>query len=109
MRLFKGEKVDPKVIEAGIDHVVKKQLDLGIDCIGDGEFWKVRNFAYFQAPFKAGGTWETIRIEFGSLEQRNTSGGVAWTGADLLMLTFEIARPGGRFGWLEIDNVGFFR
>jgi hypothetical protein len=69
----------------------------------------VRNFAYFQAPFKAGGSWETIRIEFGSLEQGNRQGGVAWTGADLLMLTFEIARPGGSFGWLELDNIGFYR
>jgi 5-methyltetrahydropteroyltriglutamate--homocysteine methyltransferase len=50
-RLFRGETVDPKAIEAGIDQVVKKQLDLGIDCIGDGEFWKVRNFAYFSRHF----------------------------------------------------------
>ena len=28
----------------------------------------------FQAPFKAGGSWETIRIEFGSLEQGNGQG-----------------------------------
>ena len=46
-RLFRGEAVDAKVIEAGIDQVVRKQLDLGIDCIGDGEFWKARNFAYY--------------------------------------------------------------
>ena len=51
----------------------------------------------------------TARIEFGSLEQRNRQGGVAWTGADLLMLAFEIARPGGSFGWLELDNIGFYR
>jgi len=25
------------------------------------------------------------------------------------MLTFEIARPGGSFGWLELDNIGFYR
>ncbi|MGA8358760.1 MAG: hypothetical protein WB772_15605, partial [Xanthobacteraceae bacterium] len=50
-RLFRGETVDPKAVETGIDHVVRKQLDLGIDCIGDGEFWKARNFAYFSRHF----------------------------------------------------------
>jgi len=24
------------------------------------------------------------------------------------MLSFEIARPGGRFGWLELDNIRFY-
>ena len=51
MRLFRGEKIEPAVIDAGIDQVVRKQLDLGIDCIGDGEFWKVRNFAYLSRHF----------------------------------------------------------
>ena len=46
-RLFRGEAPDPAVIEAGIAHVVGRQLDLGVDCIGDGEFWKARNFAYY--------------------------------------------------------------
>ena len=31
----------------GIDQVVRRQLDIGIDCIGDGEFWKVRDFIYY--------------------------------------------------------------
>src|SRR3954463_3519015 len=47
MRLFRGEVIDPKVIDAGIDQVVGQQLALGIDCIGDGEFWKARNMAYY--------------------------------------------------------------
>jgi 5-methyltetrahydropteroyltriglutamate--homocysteine methyltransferase len=51
MRLFRGEKVEPAVINAGIDHVIGKQLELGIDCIGDGEFWKVRTFAYLSRYF----------------------------------------------------------
>ena len=50
-RLYRGEAVDPAAIEAGIAHVVGKQLDLGIDCIGDGEFWKARNFAYYSRHF----------------------------------------------------------
>src|SRR6187397_320721 len=51
MRQFRGEKVEPATIAAGLDHVVKKQLDLGIDCIGDGEFWKSRGFAYYSRHF----------------------------------------------------------
>ena len=46
-RLHAGEKVDPAVIEAGITDAVRKQLDIGIDCIGDGEFWKTRTIAYY--------------------------------------------------------------
>jgi 5-methyltetrahydropteroyltriglutamate--homocysteine methyltransferase len=47
LRLHRGEAIDPAVIEAGIVDVVSRQLDIGIDCIGDGEFWKARNFTYF--------------------------------------------------------------
>ncbi len=42
------------MINAGIDHVVGKQLELGIDCIGDGEFWKIRTFAYLKAATSTG-------------------------------------------------------
>jgi len=47
MRLYRGEAVDAATIDAGIDEVVRRQLDLGVDCIGDGEFWKARNIAYY--------------------------------------------------------------
>ena len=47
IRLFLGEMIEPAAIEAGIAHVVKRQLDIGIDCIGDGEFWKTRDFIYY--------------------------------------------------------------
>jgi 5-methyltetrahydropteroyltriglutamate--homocysteine methyltransferase len=50
-RLYRGEAVDPPVIEAGIADVVRKQLDIGIDCIGDGEFWKSRGIAYYSSHF----------------------------------------------------------
>ena len=50
-RLFRGETVDPAVIAKGLDHVVAKQLELGIDCIGDGEFWKARHFTYYTRHF----------------------------------------------------------
>src|SRR5262245_56632295 len=51
LRLCCAEKIDPAVINAGIDQVVRRQLDCGIDCIGDGEFWKVRNFSYLSRHF----------------------------------------------------------
>src|SRR5262245_53113787 len=47
MRLHRGDTVDPAVIDAGIDEIVRRQLDLGVDCIGDGEFWKARSIAYY--------------------------------------------------------------
>ena len=64
VRLFLGEVVDPAVIEGGIAHVVNRQLDLGLDCIGDGEFWKARDFIYYSRhltglqsrPLRAGET-----------------------------------------------------
>ncbi len=66
-RLYRGEAVDPAAIEAGIAEVVARQLDIGIDCIGDGEFWKARNFAYYSRhltgletrPLKPGETGST--------------------------------------------------
>jgi len=51
VRLYLGEVVDPAVIAEGIAHGIRKQVDLGIDCIGDGEFWKVRNFTYLSRHF----------------------------------------------------------
>jgi 5-methyltetrahydropteroyltriglutamate--homocysteine methyltransferase len=51
IRLFRGDKVDPAVIAKGLDEVVRRQLDAGIDCIGDGEFWKARGFAYYSRHF----------------------------------------------------------
>jgi 5-methyltetrahydropteroyltriglutamate--homocysteine methyltransferase len=47
IRLFLGEVVDPASIEAGIAHTVNRQLDIGVDCVGDGEFWKTRDFIYY--------------------------------------------------------------
>lgn len=67
LRLYRGEAVDQAAVEAGIDQVVRRQLDLGLDCIGDGEFWKARNIAYYgrhltgvtTRPLKPGETGST--------------------------------------------------
>ena len=63
--------------------------------------------AYFQAPFQAQAGWETVSLEFSALKSSSTQ--TVWTGADLLMLSFEIARPTGEVGWLELDNIRLFK
>ena len=67
VRLYLGEVVDPATIAEGIAHGVRKQIDLGIDCVGDGEFWKARDFIYYsrhltgleRRPLKPGETGST--------------------------------------------------
>jgi imidazolonepropionase-like amidohydrolase len=85
------------------------------DARGDGEYRlivptaNVRDSAQFQAPFKANALWQTVSIDFATLRQENARTPVQWTGRDLLMLSFEVARPAGSFGWLELDNVRFYK
>jgi methionine synthase II (cobalamin-independent) len=49
IRIFSGQPVDDAQIEQAIADIVRKQADIGIDCVGDGEFWKARNIAYYGA------------------------------------------------------------
>jgi methionine synthase II (cobalamin-independent) len=37
-----SDSATPQVVE-----VIKKQVQIGIDCVGDGEFWNDRNFHYY--------------------------------------------------------------
>lgn len=69
----------------------------------------VRDNAHFQAPFKAAAQWQTVSVDFATLKQSNARNPVQWAGTDLLMLSFEIARPAGSFAWLELDNVQFYK
>jgi len=54
-RLAGAEITDPVVIAAkvtpAIAETVKKQIEAGINCIGDGEFWTARNLAHYAAHF----------------------------------------------------------
>jgi len=67
VRLYLGEVVDPATIAEGIAHGLRKQIDIGIDCVGDGEFWKARDFIYYsrhltgleRRPLKPGETGST--------------------------------------------------
>ncbi|MDQ3012534.1 MAG: amidohydrolase family protein [Acidobacteriota bacterium] len=82
------------------------------DARGDGDYRLLAptyNNGIFQAPFKATPQWQTVSIDFSSLKPSNPRGNGAWRGDDLLMLSFEMARGAGSFGWLEIDNVRFYR
>lgn len=86
------------------------------DARGDGGSYRLliptrgaRDGADFQATFEARPKWQTIRIDFASLKQEETKTPAAWTGADLLLLSFEVARPPGALGWLELDNVRFYK
>ena len=85
------------------------------DVRGDGEYRlrlptrEVRNSAHYQTPFKANGRWQSVSIDFSSLKQEPTKSPTAWTGKDLLMLSFEIVRKSGDFGWLELDNIRFYK
>jgi hypothetical protein len=54
-RLANAEVTDPAAIAAqvtpAIAETVRKQVEAGIDCIGDGEFWTARSLAHYTAHF----------------------------------------------------------
>src|SRR5437667_9429731 len=54
-RLANAEIIDPAVIAEqvtpAIAETVRKQVEAGIDCIGDGEFWTARSLAHYTAHF----------------------------------------------------------
>jgi Carbohydrate binding domain (family 11). len=86
------------------------------DTRGDGEYrlivpiYNTRSASsYFSVPFNASPQWQTLKLDFASFKQTGSRSPVQWTGADLLMLSFEVARPAGSFGWLELDNIKFYR
>ena len=54
-RLASAEMTDPAVIAAqvtpAIAETVRRQVEVGIDCIGDGEFWTARSLAHYTTHF----------------------------------------------------------
>lgn len=68
---------------------------------GDGDYAvlfsrrSLRSYNFPRTPFRAGAEWQTIRAPLPPGP------------ADLTALAFEIVRPAGALGWLEIDNVKF--
>ena len=54
-RLSGAEITDPAAIAAqvvpAVAEIVKHQAEIGIDCVGDGEFWTARSYAHYAAHF----------------------------------------------------------
>ncbi len=54
-RLAGAEITDPATIASrvvpAIADIVKRQAEIGIDCVGDGEFWTARSYAHYAAHF----------------------------------------------------------
>src|SRR5258708_12548506 len=54
-RLANAEVIDSGEIAShvvpAIAETVKKQVEIGIDCINDGEFWTARSLAHYAAHF----------------------------------------------------------
>ena len=46
-----------------VAEVIRKQVQLGISCVGDGEFWNGRNFAYYAQQF-SGITARALRLGY---------------------------------------------
>ncbi len=42
---------DGAALVGQVAEVIRKQARLGIDCVGDGEFWNGRNFQYYAQQF----------------------------------------------------------
>jgi 5-methyltetrahydropteroyltriglutamate--homocysteine methyltransferase len=42
---------DTSLLVRQVADVIKKQVEIGISCVGDGEFWNGRNFAYYAQQF----------------------------------------------------------
>lgn len=64
---------------------------------------------FYQAPFTGSAAWKTVRIPFSALKQATGKSVAPWTGSDLLMVGFEMARRAGEMAWLQIDNVQFYK
>jgi imidazolonepropionase-like amidohydrolase len=104
-------------LSRGAVEPVDAQMFRGVkfDTRGDGDYrlliptYSIRDNAHFYAPFNANPQWQEVNIEFSSLKRDGARLLAQWTGGDVLMLSFEIARPAGTFGWLELDNVRFYR
>jgi 5-methyltetrahydropteroyltriglutamate--homocysteine methyltransferase len=59
-----AEKVEPAIAE-----IVRRQVETGIDCIGDGEFWIGRNFAHYATHFDGVAVRPVKPGEFGSTRE----------------------------------------
>ena len=88
---------------------------IAFEARGEGEYRlsvptvRVRDSDHFQTTFAATPQWRTVTIDFATLRQLARRRPVPWSGDDLLMINFDIARPAGEYGWLELDNIRFHK
>lgn len=68
----------------------------------------VRDYGFYRMRFSAAATWKTVTVPFTQLQQEDARTPVPWTGEDVQMLSFEIARPSATGAWLELDNVRLY-
>ncbi len=93
---------------------VRRFRGVQFDVRGSGDYsliiptYSIRDSNYFNATFQAAPQWRTVRVAFSALKRSPDDGTLAWTGDDLLMLSFEAARPAGSYVWIELDNIKFF-
>ena len=108
-----GEKPDPfaqiwfPLSRGGIEPVDASRFHgIQFEVRGEGSYKliahtrSVRIGSQPEAAFQAGPAWSRVAIPFHKL-----------TGLDpheILIVAFEIARPAGTHGWLELDNVRFY-
>jgi len=50
-RLATGQAIERQQVDPAIAEIIRRQVDAGIDCVGDGEFWTGRNFAHYAEHF----------------------------------------------------------
>lgn len=85
------------------------------DVRGDGDYRlvvptrAVRNNNFYQTTFQAGPAWQTVTIDFSNLRPMREGEAQPWTGADVVGLMFRVERGPGDIGWLELDNLRFYR
>ncbi|MSV28424.1 MAG: amidohydrolase [Bryobacterales bacterium] len=75
---------------------------VSFDARGEGAYKLVAaDYGYKEssAPFHADAGWKAVRIAFAALDAKTDA---------LLSLSFEMARPPGTSGWLELDNLRFY-
>ncbi len=85
---------------------------LSFDARGDGDYRAImvsrrqRSGTAPSAPFRAGAEWREVRIAWDDLRKIARP---EWSPAELTEVSFEIARPAGEKGWLELDNIRLWK
>ena len=108
-----GEKADPfaqvwfPLSRGGIEPVDASRFHgIQFEARGEGGYKLIvhgrsrRTGSQPEAAFQAGPAWSRVAIPFGRLAGLDPR--------ELLIAAFEIARPPGTHGWLELDNVRFY-